>query len=79
MCRPIALSLTPLNIVIVAFSNTQVGYVANAGSFFIYLIAFALFQLVSETIGMLCAICSRNATYAVLVRCALYSRASAHD
>lgn len=49
----------------------MVGYWASAAKFFIYYAAYALFMLVSETIGMLAAILTRNSTYAVLVSCSL--------
>lgn len=46
----------------------MVGLVPHAANFFIFLAAFTMFQLTSETIGEICAAVSGSATYAVLVR-----------
>lgn len=46
----------------------QIGYIGRPGSFFVYVLVYNLFQLVSETIGMLCAMLTKNSTYAILVR-----------
>lgn len=46
----------------------MIGYVIEPGPFFVYMAAYILFQLTSESIGVLCGALTTNATYAVLVR-----------
>ena len=38
----------------------MVGYQATAAKFFVYLITLVLFALTSETVGHLCAICTKS-------------------
>lgn len=46
----------------------MVGYAPSAAAFFIFVAAFCMFQLTSETVGTICAIICGNATYSILVR-----------
>ncbi|KAL4458831.1 hypothetical protein ABPG75_013696 [Micractinium tetrahymenae] len=45
----------------------MVGFAPSAAAFFIFVAAFCMFQLTSETIGTMCAIVCGNATYAILL------------
>jgi ATP-binding cassette, subfamily G (WHITE), member 2 len=45
----------------------MVGYVPTAQGFFVFLAAYILFMLTSESIGVLCAVVTSSATYAVLL------------
>ncbi len=45
----------------------MVGFYAGAAQFFLFLAVFCMFQLTSESIGVLCATATSNATFAVLV------------
>ncbi len=44
----------------------MVGYAASAPAVFVYLASFTLFQIVSESIGTMCAAATRSSTIAVL-------------
>ena len=44
----------------------MVGYAITASNFFTYLCAYALFQITSESIGVLCAACTKTSTSAIL-------------
>ncbi|GAB4821715.1 hypothetical protein N2152v2_008761 [Parachlorella kessleri] len=44
----------------------MVGYVVAAKEFFVYLAVYVMFQLTSETVGVLCAVLTKDATLAVL-------------
>lgn len=43
------------------------GYVLRLDNVLVYLVSYALFQITSETIGMLCAAATRTSTMAVLM------------
>ena len=45
----------------------MVGYVVAAKEFFVYLAVYVMFQLTSESVGVLCAALTKDATLAVLV------------
>jgi ABC-type multidrug transport system permease subunit len=45
----------------------MVGYSSDAGRFFIYVALLNMFQLTSETIGQLCALCTGASMYAVIL------------
>ena len=45
----------------------MVGYDADAGRFFVYVALLNMFQLTSETLGMLCALCTSRSMYAVIM------------
>ncbi|EFN53222.1 hypothetical protein CHLNCDRAFT_137099 [Chlorella variabilis] len=45
----------------------MVGYVPDFVNFLVFLAAFCMFQLVSETVGVMCAIVTKSSTYAVLI------------
>ena len=45
----------------------MVGYVVGAKEFFVYLAVYVMFQLTSESVGVLCAALTKDATLAVLV------------
>ncbi|PSC69816.1 ATP-binding cassette sub-family G member 2 [Micractinium conductrix] len=45
----------------------MVGYAADAGRFFVYVALLNMFQLTSETLGLLCALCTSRSTYAVIL------------
>ncbi|KFM27641.1 ATP-binding cassette sub-family G member 2 [Auxenochlorella protothecoides] len=65
------LTVTPMQIaqttLFCCISYWMIGYIGRPGSFFVYVLVYNLFQLVSETIGMLCAMLTKNSTYAILV------------
>lgn len=65
------LTVTPFQIVqtmlYAVITFFAVGYWASAARFFVYWGAFCMFALVSETIGMLAALLTKNSTYAVLL------------
>ena len=44
-----------------------IGYQADAGKFGIFLVTSIIFQMISETLGTLCAIATRNATNAFML------------
>eukprot|EP00889_Picochlorum_renovo_P008324 jgi/Picre1/35354/NNA_002816.t1 len=44
----------------------MVGYTITVSNVFIYLAAYALFQITSESIGVMCAAVTKNSTYATL-------------
>jgi hypothetical protein len=64
-------TVTPVQIVqTVAFCLVMyfmVGYYAGAAQFFLMMAVFCMFQLTSESVGLLCATATTNATFAVLV------------
>ncbi|KAL4859144.1 ABC transporter G family member 9 [Chlorella vulgaris] len=45
----------------------MVGYYLNVVNFLVFLAAFCLFQLISESIGLMCAIVTPSSTYAILI------------
>ena len=45
----------------------MVGYVAKASNFFIFVVAYALFMLCSESVGVLASAVTKSSTYAILI------------
>lgn len=44
-----------------------VGFDAQPGKFFVFFVVLALFQYISEGLGQLCAIITKQATYAIIL------------
>jgi len=53
-------------VVFVAVMYFFVGFQAEASKFFLFILILIMFQLVSEGLGLLCAILTRQATYAII-------------
>jgi ATP-binding cassette, subfamily G (WHITE), member 2 len=61
---PMEIIQTTLFVVISFF---MVGYAMTASNFFVFLAAYIMFQITSESIGLMCGMATSSATYAILV------------